>query len=161
MAVSGTLTAGYLSTSASIIAESILGNNVSVSRSLIVDTGLIKQQNGGELLLDARSGITHLTTDLVLPSDRGLTTGMAVVTDALKVGSGLIQRSQGASINLPASVEGTTVVASQLSIPNKTFTPGTGTVTGGWIGRPTGAQFTLGVGASHSTLNSPLELIAN
>lgn len=160
MAVSGTLTAGCISTSASLIAESILGNSVSVSQSLIVDTGSIKQQNGGELLLGAQSGVTHLNTDLVLPNDRCLKTGTATVTNALEVGSGLIRRTRGASITLAAFAGGTTVVASHLSIPDRTVTTGTVTVTGGRIGRPMGAQFMLGHGAScSSTLTSHLELI--
>lgn len=157
MAISGSLTAGHISTSASVIAESIVSNSMLVSQSLVV-AGSIKQQNGGELLLGA--DVTHLNTNLVLPRDRSLTTGAAVVTSGLEVGSGLIQRSQeGASITLAACTGGTTVITSNLSIPNRTVTAGTVTLSHGRIGRPTGAQFTLGAGASCSTLNSNLELI--
>ena len=160
LSVSGLITASYMSVSGSLTGDSLIGQKAQITKSLLVDSGIIRQQAGGQLLLGALSGVTHLNTDFNLQGGRTLIAGSIRIDGLIHTSSGVIKRHNGASLSLSNGATGSSsFLDSGLCLgPKGSLTSDTVTTTSGVLRRPAGASFTLGFNGASSVLSSDLEL---
>jgi hypothetical protein len=160
LSVSGLITACYMSVSGSLTGDSLIGQQAQITKSLVVGSGIIRQQAGGQLLLGALSGVTHLNTDFNLQGGRTLTAGSIRIDGLMHTSSGVIKRHGGASLTLSGGTDGSSsFLDSGLCLgPKGSLTSDAVIVTRGVLRRPAGASFTLGFNGASSVLSSDLEL---